>query len=410
MLANSVTHSGPLVRLLASWHVWFNVYRCRTATFWKNRIRPTQTSGTWRIKAKDHRRVGFCSSTVSQYRRGLEAMKTTRLREVTLATMVIVGCLTGRVPADSAPQGAAYGLRVGPTQPAHSGQPWQESFDSYREGARMCGRGGWECWFRDQRANGIVSGLQRRSHPRSVKLIESSDLVYPHLDALTGRWILVAHHFIPSPLNDKTYFILNNEYDGPGGRARWAVQLVFSPSGKVFDDFRPENEVELILDRWAQIRVEVDLDANVQKTFYNGQLLSEGLWTVRGGEVELVNLDLFSNGPTIYYDDISLATAIDCGEPILCDNLLRFRAKCKPGHKRQRRFRIRVTRRFDDPFPNVGSHVFVALDGQQSCLEFLEGQRRVKLKSKKKGITGDVLAELLLPESCRPPQLVNCEE
>ena len=65
----------------------------------------------------------------------------------------------------------------------------------------------------------------------------------------------------------------------------------------------------MITNRWVEIRCEINLASNSVSEFYNGQLLSTGLWqggTGGAGLNEIQALDLFANnaGP-VYYDNIS---------------------------------------------------------------------------------------------------------
>ncbi len=324
------------------------------------------------------------------------------------AAAVIVGLGAAGLPgpADAAPRQMLTVGDVASPAPVSSRGPWREKFDSYPEGAAMCEREGWECWFRDPEADAFVSGEQSRSQRHSVEIQDASNLTYPQLGAVSGRWVLVAHHFISSPLNNDTFYIVNNEYDGPGRRAQWAIQLRFTPDGKVVDDLRPGNEANAIFDQWVQIRVEVDLDNDVQRTFYNGRLLSQGQWAIQGGAVEMVNLDLFSNGPVAYFDDFSLTPAADCENIELCENIRRFKAKCRHTDARRSRFKLAVTRRIVAPHPRVARNVLVAVDGEQTCLEFEPNGKKVTLK--RRGLEGNVLAELLLPPNCKSPIMVNC--
>jgi len=59
-----------------------------------------------------------------------------------------------------------------------------------------------------------------------------------------------------------------------------------------------------------RLPVEIDLDADWQEFYYNGQLLTAKSWTdgVSGdGALNIGAVDLFANGASsVYYDDMSL--------------------------------------------------------------------------------------------------------
>ena len=66
----------------------------------------------------------------------------------------------------------------------------------------------------------------------------------------------------------------------------------------------------MITDAWVEIRVEIDLDANLQTIYYGGVCLTQTSWTEGisgGGALNIAAMDLYSNNASdIYYDDISI--------------------------------------------------------------------------------------------------------
>ncbi len=73
-------------------------------------------------------------------------------------------------------------------------------------------------------------------------------------------------------------------------------------------DFDGE-QLPLITDEWVEIRVEIDLDADLQEMFYGGNLLHSKSWIdgLSGdGEPFIRAVDLYANTATaVYYDDVS---------------------------------------------------------------------------------------------------------
>ena len=207
---------------------------------------------------------------------------------------------------------------------------WSENFDGYNNGQKLCGEGGWECWWNDPGADAKVTDAQANSGKFSVDIIGASDLVYPSLNATEGQWTLSMMHYVVAGNNNSTYLIVNNEYDGDAGTAQWSIEINFTTGGKVVDDFRGEADINTIYDKWVPIRIEVDLDEDTQETYYNDVLLSDGVYAIRGGAVEINNLDLFSNGPQEYFDDIVLAMS-GGGEPMGCLYKLKKKVKAKGG-------------------------------------------------------------------------------
>jgi hypothetical protein len=186
-------------------------------------------------------------------------------------------------------------------------QVWEENFDSYAAGTVLDNVGGWAGWDNTPAAAGVVTDAQARSGPNSVDIGAAADAVHPFTGNDSGQWTLTAWHFMPvRPLQNETFFIVNNVYNH-GGPYEWTVQVGFNPvTGMVTDAFRPDTPIAIAWNRWAEIRLEIDLDADTIDTFYDGSLLSSGQYTIRGGPAEIANIDLFGNGTQSFYDDISL--------------------------------------------------------------------------------------------------------
>jgi uncharacterized repeat protein (TIGR01451 family) len=197
---------------------------------------------------------------------------------------------------------------------AVAGGPFSEDFDSYNDGDQMHGVNGWKGWGNDVNAGALVSNLQSRSGPNSVDVNTASDLVH-EFSASSGQWILTAWQYIPGNVTGQPYFIVLNTYDDPCATCNWSLQLCFDPtSGNVFDDSAATcsgNSVPFVTDQWAEIRLEIDLDADSFDVYYNNAaLVTAGVWsqhTSGGGTATIGALDLWSNGSSaVYYDDISL--------------------------------------------------------------------------------------------------------
>jgi hypothetical protein len=67
--------------------------------------------------------------------------------------------------------------------------------------------------------------------------------------------------------------------------------------------------------QWVEIRLDIDLDNDVQRIYYGGNLLVEKSWTngvSGGGNLNIGAIDLYANGSSpVYYDNLSLAAIID---------------------------------------------------------------------------------------------------
>ncbi len=191
---------------------------------------------------------------------------------------------------------------------------WSDNFDSYANNTNLHGVGGWKGWDNTPGATGFVRDDQSLSSPHSVEIMTTSDLVHEYAGYTSGAWSYTAWQYIPSTFSGTTYYLLLNEYND-GGPYNWSVQLNFnSGTGLVTNDGVSGGSMPYLEDQWVEIRVEIDLDNNLQFLYYNGTLLYSGTWTEEqagGGQLEIQAVDLYANGASaVYYDDISLAASV----------------------------------------------------------------------------------------------------
>ena len=187
-----------------------------------------------------------------------------------------------------------------------------DDFESYAPGTVMDNVGGWAGWANNPADAGTITTAQAFSGENSIQVGGGAggDAVHPLSGITSGQWTIVAQSYIPRSMSTDTYFIVMNEYDHVGNWT-WAIEMQFDiTTGTVLDDFRPETPIPIAFDRWAEIRIEVDLDADTQTTFYDGSLLSTGTWTRSAGDpLEIANIDLFTIGTVTYYDDVGVIPA-----------------------------------------------------------------------------------------------------
>jgi hypothetical protein len=210
---------------------------------------------------------------------------------------------------------------------------WFDNFDNYVSGSMVNGQGGWEWWATGadaQISNGTTEPAQ--SAPNSIKIMGSTDIVHQYSGNTSGDWIYTAWMYIDEgysgPPPDCAYFIMLNTYAFPSGPYFWSVQMGFdSNTGLVFCDAGSSNQVKqhaFLKDQWAEIRVEIYLDQDWTKVYYNGFLQDDQLlpdhpvlgggyaWTkgVFGGDNGAKNIgcvDLYNQNATdVFFDDISL--------------------------------------------------------------------------------------------------------
>jgi hypothetical protein len=203
--------------------------------------------------------------------------------------------------------------------PATAIAQWSDDFDAYADGSSMHGQGGWKGWGNDPAYTAYVTSLHSLSPPHSVDIAGNADLVHEYSGYTSGQWAFIANVYVPDNLvapND-TYFILLNTYSDSGAGNNWSTQVHFDPdTDNVIADFVGET-LPIIYDQWVELRVDIDLDNDVQTVTYGGNVLYTDSWTERvsgGGALNIGAVDLFAYGASsVYYDSLSLVP-----EPASC--------------------------------------------------------------------------------------------
>ncbi|MER2599848.1 MAG: S8 family serine peptidase [Caldilineales bacterium] len=191
---------------------------------------------------------------------------------------------------------------------------WNDNFDAYAIGSQLVGQGGWEGWGGSAAAGALTSSAQAKSAPNSAAILGGSDLVHQYSGYTSGVWNYTAWQYIPDNYTGDSAFILLNQYTGSGGN--WSTEVTFRGSTNQVINLGGQT-LPLIRGRWVEIRVEINLDADMQTFFYDNQVLFMDSWTdgaSGGGSLNIAAVDLYANGASVvYYDDISLtATVATC--------------------------------------------------------------------------------------------------
>jgi hypothetical protein len=188
---------------------------------------------------------------------------------------------------------------------------WFDNFNAYDTATKLPDQSTWESWGNDPNAaNFYATTDQARSAPNSVVIDGADDAVHQYSGYDSGRWIYTAWVYVPTAMDGQQYFILLNTYPASENHD-WSLQVELDGSAAAVNDFDGDSSVAMVQDAWAQIRVEIDLDADVQNVFYNGVPLVSKSWTggvEPGGAVNIAAVDLWANNNNtgVYFDDMSL--------------------------------------------------------------------------------------------------------
>ena len=186
-------------------------------------------------------------------------------------------------------------------------QDWFENFDAYDAGTEIIGQGDWDGWDSDGNAGATVSDAFALSPSKSLEILPSSDLVQTFWAPFDGQWDIIARQYIPADAVTGTqYFIALNTYSS-GGDKNWSEQISFDLAN---DQVQPDyggTTLDIIRDEWVEIRLAVDLNANLVDTYYNDTLFSTHTWYGDAGMQAIQAIDLYGDGASsIYYDDFAV--------------------------------------------------------------------------------------------------------
>jgi CubicO group peptidase (beta-lactamase class C family) len=186
---------------------------------------------------------------------------------------------------------------------------WDEDFDDYPVGP-LPGRGGWESWEHGTgSADFHVTDALSRSAPHAVAIDGLDDAVRP-FDVDDGRWTFTAWMYVAPTMDDLQHVILLNTYPVEGYES-WSLQLEVDGAAGVLADRNSAAQLPLVRGAWSEVRVEIDLDEDVQTVFYDGvELLTKG-WSdgvASGGATRIAAVDLFGteSAHVVFYDDLAL--------------------------------------------------------------------------------------------------------
>src|SRR5688500_1141642 len=188
-----------------------------------------------------------------------------------LAACVLATAGIGMMDAQARPTDGNDGVRISNPLPALRGaeQPrgtdFSENFDAYAVGSNVHGQGGWKGWFNDPAAGAFVDDAFSSSPSNSLNISTTSDLIH-EFDQAGGVWVVRAMQYIPGDYAGQSYFIMQNSYDDAGANLNWSVQVQFdSATGTVLNDGGVSGgSMAYVTDEWKEIRLEIDLDNNIQ--------------------------------------------------------------------------------------------------------------------------------------------------
>lgn len=195
-----------------------------------------------------------------------------------------------------------------------------EDFEGLADGP-LVGQGapGWSIWYSGG-ADATVISTNSHGGSKSMSVAPGTDVVMqPVINS--GAWTCTVWTYVPSTSAGDGYFIMLNQYGGPDS---WSVTISFDAATGLVDSWFDHATLPIITDAWVELRVEIDLDANLYSQYYNGAVLAENLsWTENvspGGLPQIRCIDLYSAAiDGMLWDDLVLEEAGGCPCPFDSD-------------------------------------------------------------------------------------------
>jgi hypothetical protein len=197
---------------------------------------------------------------------------------------------------------------------------WSENWDSYAVGTNVADVSGWKPWnnLPSSRGGITVSNAQAHSGSNSLSVYAPVDLgrvVHEFSGCDSGKWVFTYWQYVPSDFTQSTQSPDIDLYSvySDSGPTSWSSDLYPNPNDDRFYGDTPSASAQLsiVTDRWVEVRVEIDLDNDTQKAYYDGNLLYEDDWA-HSGTTAFAAFDLWAlRAASVYFDDFSLVRVED---------------------------------------------------------------------------------------------------
>jgi hypothetical protein len=189
---------------------------------------------------------------------------------------------------------------------------WSNDFDSYAAGTNIVGLDGFAPWIGSPNLGEgfVVSNLRAHSGSNSLTAYSTTNpgQIVRELSGIdSGRWVFTFWQYVESGLYQSCDVDLFSAYDSSSGDYTWTSDLYPDPNDGQFWGDTPGGGGKLprVTDRWVEVRVEIDLDANTQTAYYDGSLLYEEDWG-QSGTAPFAAFDVYAMRTPVYFDDFSL--------------------------------------------------------------------------------------------------------
>jgi hypothetical protein len=188
---------------------------------------------------------------------------------------------------------------------------FHEDFDSYDTCRPLPEQSSWEPWDGNPaKGDFYATHARSRSGPTALAIDFNDGAVHRFNGFTEGLWELSAWMYVPEEMVDWKNYVVLNTYPAEED-CHTSLHLKIKGDIAVISDLHTGDELPLVKGDWSEVKVVIDLDADEQTVYYNGDLLVTKSWTAgvdEGGALNIAAIDLWAGygDDIMYYDDISL--------------------------------------------------------------------------------------------------------
>ena len=159
-----------------------------------------------------------------------------------------------------------------------NGQTYSEGFESYALGTSIVGQGGWREFNGVAGTVSTIEGAFASSGSQSLRTDTGSNTIreWTNFQGGTGQWLVTTWSYIPSTTTEELWFKQMSFYRD-NGPYFWTAQIGFNTgqpgSGRIYGGSTAPGTFPVIFDRWVEIELAIDLDADTIEVFYDGMSL-----------------------------------------------------------------------------------------------------------------------------------------
>lgn len=200
----------------------------------------------------------------------------------------------------------------------------QENFDNLLSGQPLVAQSQvWNTWNGTETYDAIVTD-EMSSSPSNSLLIEgtNNDIVLPLGPYTSGAYRASWKMMIPS--GEGGYFNALHNWTASSTSYQWAVDVFFAPDGTISTTAAGSNQVSNYVfthNEWFDIQLDIDLNNDLARAYFNGNLLREWQWSLinnngNPGNNQLSAINFYgTEGPSgstsagkYYIDDVRVET------------------------------------------------------------------------------------------------------